>query len=96
MYQALISQAQPSPLRGKCQIKEYQDPAQSCEYFGENITWAVLGDSHSTEIAFALADKLKARDEGITHFSFSVCKPSYEEGEGFSPCSNVLNGITKL
>jgi peptidoglycan/LPS O-acetylase OafA/YrhL len=90
-YQLLIQNAKPSPYRNKCHIGEYQDPAESCEYFGSNISWATFGDSHSVEIAYALADKLKLDDVGLKHFSFSSCKLSYKEAESFSKCSKWYN-----
>jgi hypothetical protein len=90
-YQYLLNASQPSPYRNKCHIKQYQTPAQSCEYFGSNITWAVFGDSHSTEIAYALAEKLRTKDIGLKHFSFSGCKPSYLKDIEFSKCSEWYN-----
>ncbi|MBB1311789.1 acyltransferase [Pseudoalteromonas sp. SR41-8] len=90
-YQSLMYNARPSPYRSKCHINEYQDPANSCEYFGGDITWAVFGDSHSVEIAYALADRLKVKGFGVKHFTFSGCKPSYKEQESFSLCSKWYN-----
>lgn len=94
-YQYLINNAKPSPYRNKCHINEYQDPAESCEYFGNDILWATFGDSHSTEIAYALAEKLKIDDVGLKHFSFSGCRPSYQEAESFSKCSKWYNETVK-
>ena len=82
---------EPSPYREECHLAEYQDPADSCEYYGKNISWAVFGDSHSVEIAYALADKLKRDDIGLKHFTFSGCKPSYKEPGSFSECSKWYN-----
>jgi peptidoglycan/LPS O-acetylase OafA/YrhL len=90
-YQYLINAAKPSPYRKKCHIEKYQSPVESCEYFGSNITWATFGDSHSVEIAYALAKKLKADDIGLKHFSFSGCRPSYQEDKAFSKCSQWYN-----
>jgi peptidoglycan/LPS O-acetylase OafA/YrhL len=90
-YQSLILNVEPSPYRNKCHIDEYQDPAESCQYFGSNISWATFGDSHSVEIAYALANKLKLDDIGLQHFSFSGCRASYKEVESFSQCSKWYN-----
>ena len=90
-YQSLISNVKPSPYRAKCHALEYQDPAESCEYFGSNITWATFGDSHTVEIAYALADKLKLNDVGLKHFSFSGCRSSYKEDESFHKCTKWYN-----
>jgi peptidoglycan/LPS O-acetylase OafA/YrhL len=90
-YQYLLNASQASPYRNKCHINQYQIPAQSCEYFGSNITWATFGDSHSIEIAYALAKKLQTADIGLKHFSFSGCRPSYLENHAFSECSKWYN-----
>lgn len=94
-YQRLISESTPSPYRNKCHIGSYQKPSKSCEYFGENISWATFGDSHTVEIAYALAKKLESKGEGLKHFSFSDCKPSYKELDGFSKCAKWYNETIK-
>ena len=90
-YQGLIKAAEPSPYRNKCHIENYQDPELSCEYFGEKISWATLGDSHTVEISYALAEDLKANNIGLKHFIFSGCRPSFKEREDFSKCSKWYN-----
>jgi peptidoglycan/LPS O-acetylase OafA/YrhL len=90
-YKALVKSAEPSPFRQKCHINNYQTPGLSCEYFGSNITWAVLGDSHTVEIAYALAEKLKVNDIGLKHFSFSSCPSSYREVNSYNKCSRWYN-----
>ncbi len=56
--------------------KNYLKPELACEYFGDKVEWAVLGDSHSVEFAYALAKKLEPKGIGIKHLSFSDCPPS--------------------
>ncbi|USD41376.1 acyltransferase [Vibrio sp. SCSIO 43135] len=90
-YQDLVSNSTPSPLRKKCHIGEYRSPSKSCEYFEENVSWATFGDSHTVEIAYALAEKLRPRKVGLKHFSFSGCRPSYKEPDDFSKCSKWYN-----
>ncbi|MFQ3190501.1 MAG: peptidoglycan/LPS O-acetylase OafA/YrhL [Paraglaciecola sp.] len=90
-YQDLVSNVMHSPYRKKCHITEYQDPSLSCEYFGSNITWAILGDSHSVEVAYALAEKLQPHGVGLKHFSFSSCKPSWQENQRYHKCSKWYN-----
>ncbi|MGF1765421.1 acyltransferase family protein, partial [Aliivibrio kagoshimensis] len=90
-YQRLIKEVASSPYRERCHIDSYQLPAESCEYFGSKVSWAVLGDSHSTEIAFALAENLKKEGVGLKQLSFSACKPSYLEGRDFSKCAKWYN-----
>ncbi|MFT6071541.1 MAG: peptidoglycan/LPS O-acetylase OafA/YrhL [Alphaproteobacteria bacterium] len=90
-YQSLVENATQSPYRNKCHIDTYQNPQKACEYFGDTISWAVFGDSHATEIAYALAQKLKPHNIGIKHLSFSGCKPSYQESNNFSKCAKWYN-----
>lgn len=90
-YQSLVIDMESSPYRNECHIAKYQDPSQSCEYFSGPVSWATFGDSHSVEIAYALANKLKTDGVGLKHFSFSGCRPSYKEIERFSKCSKWYN-----
>lgn len=94
-YQSLTLNAKSSPFRAKCHISEYHEPAKSCEYFEGKVSWATFGDSHSTEISYALADNLRKDGVGLKQFSFSGCRPSYQEVESFSKCSKWYNESVK-
>ena len=85
--QAMIKSVEFSPLRDKCHVNEYQNPHDACEYLNDNVTWAVFGDSHTVEIAYALAVKLDARGESLKHYSFSGCAPQQLDMPGNSKCS---------
>jgi peptidoglycan/LPS O-acetylase OafA/YrhL len=90
-YQSLIYNAKPSPYRNECHISKYYPPSDSCEYFEGDISWAIFGDSHTVEIAYALANKLKHDGVGLKHLSFSGCHPSYKKNESFNKCSKWYN-----
>jgi len=90
-YKSVMEQVVPSPHRKKCHINAYQNPEQSCEYFGDDITWAVLGDSHAVEITYALAKKLEPKGIGLQHFSFSNCRVAYKQADNFSECAQWYN-----
>jgi peptidoglycan/LPS O-acetylase OafA/YrhL len=90
-FNEVVSNAKPSPYREKCHIGTYQKPELSCEYFEKNIQWATLGDSHTVEIAYALAEKLKDYQQGLKHFSFSGCRPSYLQSDDYSKCAKWYN-----
>lgn len=90
-YSYITSLAVPSPYRNKCHVDKYRDASQACQYFNENVKWATLGDSHTVEVAYALAEKLKDTGEGIKHFSFSGCRPSYGQSNDFSQCAKWYN-----
>lgn len=89
-YQSLVLDTAPSPKRNQCHVESYQPPEQACEYFEKNVTWTTFGDSHTVEIAYALAMKLKPYGKGLKHFSFSGCEPSYQSQES-SPCARWYN-----
>jgi hypothetical protein len=91
--QSSFSQIASSPLKDKCHSKksDYITPSEACTYFGKNIEWAVLGDSHTIEIAYALANALEADNKGIKHYSFSGCIPSYKQDKDFSRCATWTN-----
>ncbi|WP_066960247.1 acyltransferase family protein [Microbulbifer sp. Q7] len=76
-----------SPHRSQCHISEYRPPEDSCEYFVENIRWATLGDSHTIELAHELAKRLQDKGEGLKHFSFSGCPPSFQLRNVVSECA---------
>jgi len=67
-----------SPKRKACHYngRNYEEPKNSCRYFGENVSWATFGDSHTVEPAYALAKALEPKDIGLLHLSFSGCVPS--------------------
>lgn len=95
-YLELSEKMDSSPLRSKCHISSYRSPDDACSYFVEdNVKYAVLGDSHSTEIAYALAEKLQPFGTGVKHFSFSSCVPSYNQSEAFSDCSKWYNEVVE-
>ena len=70
-----------SPFRDDCHTGhaengDYLKPENACRYFGHNITWAVFGDSHTIEPAYALAKQLENYDMGLLHLSFAGCPPA--------------------
>ena len=67
-----------SPKRDDCHTvgSDYLRPRDACTYFGENITWASFGDSHTVEPAYALAKRLEVHNDGLIQLSFSGCPPS--------------------
>lgn len=87
----IVKDIKSTPNRVNCHIYDYQDPTKACEYYGHDINWAVLGDSHAISISYALAQRLKATDQGVKHFSFAGCIPSYGKGNDFSSCSRWYN-----
>lgn len=74
----LAQTALSSPYRAKCHTggSAYLKPAAACTYFGGTTSWASFGDSHTVELAYALAERLRGQQEGLLHLSFSGCPPA--------------------
>lgn len=89
VQQGWFETAQRSPMRESCHNmgKTQLSPSDACEYFGQNIDWAVLGDSHAVELAYALAELKKVNGAGIKHFSSSSCPPSLDEASSDAACA---------
>lgn len=92
-YHNMVNLIAASPLRDECHINTYRNPNEACEYFESDITWAILGDSHTVELAYAMAEKLKNQGVGLKHFSFSGCEPSYRQNTDFSKCAKWYNDV---
>jgi peptidoglycan/LPS O-acetylase OafA/YrhL len=87
--QTLLETATFSPMRDACHTwgKDYKRTSEACTYFKDNVTWAVLGDSHVVEPAYALAEALAIRDQGLLHLSFSACAPATHYDNQAPGCS---------
>ena len=99
--QALIESAESNPLRPKCHFSQENDSLdrEACEYFFDNSSITVIGNSHGTELAYALADELKQSSKGILHHTMSGCRHNYQKtGDKQSIClqwhENVLRDLT--
>lgn len=56
---------------------DYLRPHKACRYFDRsNVSWAILGDSHSNSLGIALAERLETRNAGLLHLSFGGCPPA--------------------
>jgi hypothetical protein len=75
---ALLRTAQASPKREACHTggANYRPIAEACAYPEGDRRWAVFGDSHAVELAYALSERLRPRREQLVHLSFSGCVPS--------------------
>jgi len=88
-----------SPKRKACHYNKRHEelPEDSCRYFGENVTWATLGDSHTVEPAYALAKALEPKDIGLLHLSYTGCLPSLSFDVKGSSCSQwIRSGLNYL
>lgn len=97
--QLQLETAKSSPMREKCHTgkSDYIKPANACEYFQGDRTIAVFGDSHTVELAYALAKDLKSLNFKVKHFSFSGCIPSFgfPQEKDFYSCSEWTNESIK-
>lgn len=69
-----------SPERENCHSKpeQYITYDDACVYFNDKAAWASFGDSHTVEVAHALAEELKEFNQGVRHLSFSGCAPALD------------------
>ncbi len=79
MQKQILTEIARSPKRAECHTSgaNYRKPENACQYYVPNGNWAVLGDSHAVELAYALAKVLEKDNKGVKHFSFSGCDPAY-------------------
>ena len=74
---AVAATGAPSPYRDACHVEgvDARGPSGACRYFvRDDVRWAVFGDSHGVEIAYALAERLKPAGQGVLHLTFSGCQ----------------------
>jgi hypothetical protein len=74
---------------------DYLKPASACEYFFSPPEWAVLGNSHGVELAYALAVALKPRGVGVKQLTFSGCAPAYGREDHIQGCSSWTEEAVK-
>jgi peptidoglycan/LPS O-acetylase OafA/YrhL len=79
---AALQTAVRSPRADQCHTggPDYLKPAESCVYHEGRLAYAVFGDSHAVEIAFALAEELRPRALSLRHLTFSGCPPTFGGG----------------
>ena len=94
----LATSAVGSPKRTACHTEglAYLKPSQACRYFAAHVTWAVLGDSHGVELAWALAEGLKPNGLGVLHLTSSGCQPALNFESNVPGCSSWLRESLKL
>jgi peptidoglycan/LPS O-acetylase OafA/YrhL len=85
----VLASATPSPKRKECHTggDDYRKPQDACAYHSPKTEWAVFGDSHGVELAYALAEELKERGQGVRHFTYSGCGPAYHRQDKYPACS---------
>ncbi|WP_137925108.1 acyltransferase family protein [Cupriavidus sp. 2SB] len=97
--QKLLETAVFSSKRDACHTwgKDFKSPSAACTYFKDNVTWAVIGDSHAVEPAYALAEALAMRDQGLLHLTFSACAPAARYESPAPGCSKwQREAITRI
>ncbi|MEM9740752.1 MAG: acyltransferase family protein, partial [Pseudomonadota bacterium] len=88
---AILDTATASPLRSKCHFgpDAAPPPEEACTYFADAPpTWAVFGDSHGVELAYALGERLAERDESLIHLTASACPPALTFDPGQPGCAD--------
>jgi peptidoglycan/LPS O-acetylase OafA/YrhL len=87
----LLRSASVSPVRARCHTggMDYRAVERSCVLNTGGSAVATFGDSHTVELAYALARKLAAADVRLAQFSFSSCSPKTPDrvSETYDPCT---------
>ncbi|MEM1297811.1 MAG: acyltransferase family protein [Pseudomonadota bacterium] len=86
--QTLFASALASPERERCHgvVHKFRD----CIYGMDPPRWAVLGDSHGVELAYALGEGVAARGEGLLHLTASSCPPALSPAGPHEDCVDWL------
>lgn len=73
---ALNATAAFSPKRTECHADHLnpRTPTTACRFFSNDAHWAVLGDSHGVEMAYALAEQLRPSGQGVLQMTYSGCQ----------------------
>lgn len=90
---AVAATGAPSPFREKCHVEgiDARGPEGACRYFdGTSASWAVFGDSHGVEVAYALAEQLRPAGQGVLHATFSGCQPALAFHSSNPGCSDWI------
>jgi peptidoglycan/LPS O-acetylase OafA/YrhL len=84
----LLDMMRYSPKRPECHTRgrDYRKPANACEYFDGAFRWAVLGDSHAVELAYAVAERGRRAGVKVKHLSFSGCGPVLDHTAAEADC----------
>ncbi|MDV6253315.1 acyltransferase family protein [Vibrio sp. EA2] len=98
LYGKLSKKTQMSPFRSKCHIVKYtgQQPKDACTFSSGVPEWAIIGDSHASELAFSLSEPLKKESKNLIQLTMSGCPPSYMQSEEFSDCVNWTNDVVSF
>lgn len=85
-----MTSLQSSPEREACHTNagESLAPSAACVYLVPDARWAVLGDSHGVELAYALATRLQAKGIGLKHLTYSGCVPAYGRQDEAVRCAD--------
>ncbi|MBT1064840.1 acyltransferase [Bowmanella sp. Y26] len=94
----LANTIQHSPKRNECHTdsSKYLRPQDACRYFSKPVKWAVLGDSHGVELAYALGEILAKQHQGLLHLTFSSCPPTLAQEVTSQGCQAWTNEAVYL
>lgn len=91
-HRRVAATALPSPKRAPCHAgtDNRVEPLAACQYFEGPARWAVFGDSHAVELAYAVAEQLRPHNLSLKHFSFGACPPTFPHVHrgALAPCAD--------
>ena len=79
----LLDSAKSSPLRNKCHFprKEAALEQVACTYFSGTPSVAVFGNSHGTELSYAMAKQLKNYNQSLVQHTMTGCMHNFEKSD---------------
>lgn len=83
--ESTLATASWSPERDRCHTRHANQEDPACTYGTAPARWAVVGDSHAVELAYALSLEL-GDHTGVRHHSKSGCAPTFTGPEAGSDC----------
>lgn len=87
-----VDTAVSSPKRAQCHTEgeNFLSPNKACKLFNSKVEWAVLGDSHVVELAYAMGERLQSANSGVLSLSFSNCPPAFTFESTVPGCSKWI------
>lgn len=90
-----LNTALPMPNRKICHAGQADIKIDKpCVWGGDNVSYAVLGDSHAAELAYSLGKIVKDKDQGVMQLSRTGCRPTFESN--YDACSIWMNNAVRF
>lgn len=95
--ETILESVKASPNRNKCTASDssYIEPQNGCKFALSQHNYAIIGDSHSIELAQALSIAMRNSGVGLHQYSYSACGPEYEREDSSTLCEKWTNSVVE-